>query len=337
MKIGPIRLENPTILAPLAGITNLPFRIIAREAGCGMFCSEMISANGLVHRSQKTLRMLDSVPEEKPLSVQIFGADPDIMADAAAMVAASGADILDINFGCSVHKVVKTGAGVALMREFELTSTLLSAVRRAVSIPITIKVRSGWDASGQEAVRICKIAEECGVDAVAVHPRTARQGFRGRADWRVIKSVRQAVGIPVVGNGDILTPDDAMAMMAETGCDGIMVGRAAIGNPAIFSLIVARFKNRETPVVDTKQRLAVMRRYLAASIDYLGEFHACRMMRSRLGWFSKGLPCSSRFRESIKQISTEADAVAAIDRFEELLSKHRPVTEEKPVSDQSCP
>ncbi|CAB5116925.1 tRNA-dihydrouridine synthase DusB [Olavius algarvensis associated proteobacterium Delta 3] len=183
MNIGPIRLENPTILAPLAGITNLPFRLIAKEAGCGMVCSEMISANGLVHRSRKTLRMLDSLPEEKPLSVQIFGSDPDVMAEAAAMAASSGADILDINFGCSVRKVVKTGAGVALMRDSKRTEAVLTAVRRVVSIPITIKVRSGWEPSGQEAVRICKIAEQCGVDAVAVHPRTARQGFRGRADW----------------------------------------------------------------------------------------------------------------------------------------------------------
>ena len=320
MNIGPIHLENPTILAPLAGITNLPFRLIAREAGCGMVCSEMISANGLVHRSQKTLRMLDTVPEEKPLSVQIFGSDPDVMAEAAAMVEASGADILDINFGCSVRKVVKTGAGVALMREFKLTEAILTAVRRAVSIPLTIKVRSGWDASGQEAVRICRIAEDCGVDGVAVHPRTATQGFRGKADWRVIELVKQAVGIPVVGNGDILCPEDAVTMMDETGCDAVMVGRAAIGNPAVFTLIVARLRNQPVPIVNTAQRLSVMQRYLAASVEYLGEFHGCRMMRSRLGWFSKGLPHSCRFRESIKRITTEAEAMDAIDRYEELLT-----------------
>jgi len=322
MKIGPICLENPTILAPLAGITNLPFRLIAREAGCGMVCSEMISANGLVHRSKKTLRMLDSASEERPLSVQIFGSDPDVMAEAAAMVEASGADILDINFGCSVRKVVKTGAGVALMREFKHTEVILTAVRRAVSIPMTIKVRSGWDASGQEAVRICQIAESCGVDSVAVHPRTATQGFRGRAEWRVIESVKQEVGIPVVGNGDILSPEDAVSMMDETGCDAVMVGRAAIGNPAIFTLIKARLQNQPLPVLDTAQRLSVMRRYLAASIEYLGECHGCRVMRSRLGWFSKGLPHSSRFRESIKRISTKTEAVAAIDHYEDLLTSH---------------
>jgi len=319
MNIGPIRLENPTILAPLAGITNLPFRLIAKEAGSGMVCSEMISANGLVHRSRKTLRMLDSLPEEKPLSVQIFGSDPDVMAEAAAMAASSGADILDINFGCSVRKVVKTGAGVALMRDSKRTEAVLTAVRRVVPIPITIKVRSGWEPSGQEAVRICKIAEQCGVDAVAVHPRTARQGFRGRADWEIIRTVKRNVGIPVVGNGDIVLPDDALAMMTETGCDAVMVGRAAIGNPGIFSLIVARLRNQPLPVTDTNQRLDLMRRYLAASIDYLGEHHACRMMRSRLGWFSKGLPFGSRFREMIKRISTEAEATAAVDRYEKLL------------------
>jgi len=323
MNIGNVRLDNPTVLAPLAGITNLPFRIIAREAGCGMVCSEMISANGLVHRSQKTFQMLDSVEEEKPLSVQIFGADPDIMAESAAMVVSSGADILDINFGCSVRKVVKTGAGVALMRDAKRTENILTAVRRAVSIPLTIKVRSGWDTSGKETVRICRIAEQCGVDAVAVHPRTATQGFRGKADWRVIGTVKQALGIPVIGNGDIVTPEDALAMMAQTGCDAVMVGRAAIGNPVIFSLIVAQLRNQPAPVADVEQRFTVMRRYLGASIDYLGERHACRMMRSRLGWFSKGLPCSSRFRETTKQISTKSDALTAIDRYEELLNTRR--------------
>ena len=328
MKIGNIQLDNPTILAPLAGITNLPFRIIAKESGCAMVCSEMISANGLVHRSQKTLQMLDSAEKEKPLSVQIFGADPGTMAAAAAMVASSGADILDINFGCSVRKVVKTGAGVALMRDTERTEAILTAVRREVSIPITIKVRSGWDPSGQDAVRTCRIAEDCGVDAVAVHPRTASQGFRGRADWRIIGTIKQQLGIPVVGNGDIVTPEDALNMMEETGCDAVMVGRAAIGNPAIFSLILAKLRNQPAPVVDIEQRLEMMRRYLAASVDYLGEFHACRMMRSRLGWFSKGLPCSSRFRETIMEISTKADADAALDRYEALLNTRRSFTAE---------
>ena len=182
MQIGTLKLTNPSILAPLAGITDLPFRLLVKEAGCGLVCSEMISSNGLVHGSPKTLKMLSSQPEEKPLSVQIFGADPSIMAEAAQIVESSGADILDVNFGCSVKKIVKTGSGAALMREPKVTEKLLTTIRKAIKIPLTIKIRSGWEASGNEAIAIARIAESSGVDAVVVHPRTATQGFRGKAD-----------------------------------------------------------------------------------------------------------------------------------------------------------
>ncbi|MGB5749919.1 MAG: tRNA-dihydrouridine synthase, partial [Desulfobacterales bacterium] len=193
MHIGSLTLENNTVLAPLAGITNLPFRLLAKEAGCGLVCSEMISSHGLVYRSEKTLKLLDSALEEKPLSVQIFGAKPDIMAEAAAIVESSGADIVDINFGCSVRKVLRTGSGAALMRTPDLAQELLKAVRRAVRIPLTIKIRSGWDASGAQAVNISRIAENCGVDAVTVHPRTSGQLFGGRADWSIIAAVKEKV------------------------------------------------------------------------------------------------------------------------------------------------
>ena len=235
MNIGNVRVDNPTVLAPLAGITNLPLRLLAKEAGCGLVCSEMISSNGLVHQSEKTHRLMDSPPEEKPFSVQIFGADPGIMAEAAQIVAASGADIVDINFGCSVKKVLKTGSGSALMKRPGLAREVLSAIRKAVSIPVTIKIRSGWDRSGAQALEIAGIAEDCGVDAIAVHPRTAAQGFRGKADWKIIAAVKKQAGIPVLGNGDIQIPEDALKMFAQTGCDGVMIGRAAIGNPWIFN------------------------------------------------------------------------------------------------------
>jgi nifR3 family TIM-barrel protein len=191
MQIGSLKLENDIILAPLAGITNLPFRLMAKAAGCGLVCSEMVSANGLIHRSPKTLNMLASEPAEKPLSIQIFGSEPSIMADAAAMVEASGADIIDINFGCSVKKVVKTGAGVALMRTPALAEDVIKAVRDSVRIPFTIKIRTGWTASAEQAIRISQIAEDCGVDAVSVHPRTAAQRFGGQADWAVIARLKK--------------------------------------------------------------------------------------------------------------------------------------------------
>lgn len=315
MQIGEIRIRPPTVLAPLAGITNLPFRLIAKSAGCGLVCSEMISSNGLVHQSGKTLRMLDTAPGDHPLSVQIFGADPEIMAAAAARVEAAGADLLDINFGCSVKKIVKTGAGAALMRTPEKAEAVLAAVRKAIRIPLTIKIRTGWDPSGDQAARIAEIAETCGVDALTVHPRTATQGFRGKADWSIIAAVKKRVSIPVIGNGDIFDPDAALKMFETTGCDGIMIGRAAIGNPMIFSQVRARLDGRAPPAVSIDARSEMMIRYLRASVEYIGEAHACRMMRSRLGWFVKGLRDSSRFRESIRWISTEREAEALIREY----------------------
>ncbi len=315
MKIGSLQLKNITILAPLAGITNLPFRILAKEAGCGLVCSEMVSANGLAYQSKKTYKMLDSVAEEKPLSLQMFGADPSIMAEAAAMVQASGADILDINFGCSVKKVVKTGAGVALMREPERAEAILRAVRKAVSIPLTIKIRTGWDRSGDQASRIARLAEACGVDAIAVHPRTAPQGFSGHADWSVIARIKAAISIPVVGNGDIVVPEDAHNMLEQTGCDAIMIGRAAIGNPWIFSQVLSLIRGEDVAPVALSLRHQTIIRYLEASVRHIGEEHACRMMRSRLGWFVKGLPNSSRFRESIKRIASEKEAKERLAQY----------------------
>ncbi|MBW1759857.1 MAG: tRNA dihydrouridine synthase DusB [Deltaproteobacteria bacterium] len=310
MKIGPIKLDNITVLAPLAGITNLPLRIIAKESGCGLVCSEMISANGLIHKSVKTEKLLDSHPDEKPLSVQIFGSDPSIMAEAARIIEASGASILDINFGCSVRKVVRTGAGVALMRDPERAEAVITAVRKAVSIPFTIKIRTGWDKSG---------VQNCGVDALAIHPRTACQGFKGEADWELISTLKKSVSIPVIGNGDIVDPEDAIQMIKQTGCDAVMIGRAAIGNPWIFSQVSALMQGEEIQPIDLSRRFDSMIKYLEASVKYLGEKSACYMMRSRLGWFIKGLRSSSRFRESIKQVSSEDQAKKIIAAYRDSL------------------
>ena len=315
MQIGTVKLSNAVILAPLAGITNLPFRRIAKAAGCGLVCSEMISANGLVHGSRKTLDMLTSHPDEAPLSVQLFGADPDITAAAAEMAAAAGAHILDINFGCSVKKIVKTGSGVALMKDPGRAARLLRAVRRAVAIPLTIKIRSGWDSSGIQALEIAGIAQDCGVDALAVHPRTAAQGFRGRADWTLIGRVKQALDIPVIGNGDIQTYRDALRMMAETACDGIMVGRAAIGNPLLLGQIVTALAGGTPGSVSWEARMAIMEQYLQASVIYLGVTTACRIMRSRLGWFVKGLPHNRDFREAIRHLASQAEALEHITAY----------------------
>jgi nifR3 family TIM-barrel protein len=279
----------------------------------------MISANGLVYRSRKTVQLMDSSPREKPLSVQLFGAKPEIMAEGAKIIEISGADILDINFGCSVKKVVKTGAGVGLMRTPDLASRVITAVRKAVRIPVTIKIRSGWDPSGEQALEIAMIAEACGADAISIHPRTATQGFGGSADWSLITKIKMQASIPVIGNGDVTCAEDAVRMLETTGCDGVMVGRAAIGNPSIFSLILARINGEPEPSLDYRHRFEIMKRYVDDSIQYIGEAHACRMMRSRLGWFVKGFPHAAAFRESIKHISSREDAFGLIEEYEEQL------------------
>jgi tRNA-dihydrouridine synthase B len=319
MKIDSIQIENRVILAPMAGITNLPHRLLAKAAGVSLVCSEMVSANGLVRASQKTLRLLDTHVDEKPLSVQMFGHDPSVMAEAACIIESLGADIVDINFGCSVKKVVKTGGGVALMKNAGHAETLLKTVRKAIRIPLTIKIRSGWDISGKQAIEIAKIAEFHGVNAIAVHPRTASQGFRGIADWSLIAKIKQSVSIPVIGNGDINTWQDAVKMTHETGCDAVMIGRSAIGNPFLLTQTALALKGETPPENKPDQQLGTIRKYLRNSVEYMGEKQAMYAMRSRLGWFVKGLPYNCHFRESIKNLTTESEALDIINSYQKDL------------------
>lgn len=323
--IGPVKIEHPTVLAPLAGITNLPLRLLAKEAGCGLVCSEMVSANGLVHGAAKTHQMLASTPAEKPLSLQIFGSDPAIMAQAARIVQDSGADILDINCGCSVRKILKSGSGSALMRDLAATRRILEAVRAAIDIPLTLKMRTGWDQSGDQAVELANIAESSGVNAVILHPRTARQGFGGAADWRLIAKLKDCLSIPVIGNGDITEPEHALHMMAETGCDAVMVGRAAIGNPLIFSQINDLLAGRQPRPISLRARAEVMERYVEDSVRYLGETRACYMLRSRLAWFAKGLSHASHFRQAIRSINSKAAALSLVRNLEEMNKRCLPL------------
>ena len=315
LKIGSVEIENPAVLAPLAGITDLPFRRLAKEAGCGLVYSEMVSANGLIYRQARTWELVAVEDRERPVAVQIFGADPAVVAEAGRLVEQAGADILDINFGCSVKKIVKTGSGVALMQDAPRAASLLAAVRRAVRLPLTIKIRSGWDPSGAQALDIARIAVDCGVDAIAVHPRTAPQGFRGRADWSLIAKIKETVPVPVIGNGDVITAEDACRMQRQTNCDAVMIGRRAIGNPWIFSQFLAKTENRKPPSVSIDDRFRIIRNYVRAMVDHYGEVRACRMLRSRLGWFVKAMPESSRFRSEIRHLDSEGETMERIEDF----------------------
>lgn len=320
MKIGPVQLDNPTVFAPLAGISNLPMRLVAKSKGCALVYSEMVSANGLVHGSVKTRLLLASTPAEKPLNVQLFGSDPSLVAEAARQVEACGADLVDINFGCAVKKILKSGSGVALMRDLQKAEALIRAVREAIRIPLTIKIRTGWEPTGSEALALARIAQDNGVDAIAVHPRTARQAFTGKADWTLIARVKSLITIPVMGNGDITCAQDAVRMMAETGCDAVMVGRAAIGNPFIFGQIIDLLAGRSPITPEMEERFALMARFIDASVDFLGEKSACFILRSRLGWFSKGLPQAGQFRNAIRQVRSRQECMEILERYREAIS-----------------
>ena len=317
MKIKDLKINGITFLAPLAGITNLPFRQLIKDCGCAVVCSEMISAKGIFYNSEKTMILLKSHEDERPLSVQIFGSDPLSMAKAAAFITDLGtADIIDINFGCSVKKVIKQGAGVALMKDLPLARTIIKAVRDATPLAFTIKIRSGWDASGDQAMELAKIAEDLGVDAIACHPRTAVQGFRGKADWQLIARLKQAVRIPVIGNGDIVTPQDAGKMLSQTGCDAVMVGRAAMANPFILSQIEQYAAHGTFTHPEPRDIFRTMESLTQGYVSYFGEITACRMLRGRLAWFVRGFPGAAAFRKELSSLESSAHAFKMIQDFE---------------------
>lgn len=312
MRIADITLANPWVFAPLAGISDLPMRRLVKEAGCGLVFSEMVSSAGLVYGSEKTRRLMTIHPDERPVGIQLFGADPARMAQAAKTAEEAGADLVDLNFGCSVRKVLKTGSGSALMKSQDTAQEVIRAVCEAVQVPVTLKMRSGWDRSGQQALDLAQLAQDCGVAAVTVHPRTATQGFGGTADWTLIARVKAAVTIPVIGNGDVRSVSDALTMQRETGCDGVMIGRAAIGNPWLFSDLVKVGTGVNTIPPTLDDRRDTMIRFIRHMVAYYGEPVACRMLRSRLSWFVKGLRHSSRFREAVTTLTSESQAIELV-------------------------
>jgi nifR3 family TIM-barrel protein len=316
IKIGDLTLKNNVFLAPMAGITNLPFRSLVREFGCSLAFTEMISANGITRKTMKSFRYLASAPKDKPLGVQIFGSDPVVLFEAAQIVTDQGADLLDINMGCPVRKVVKTGAGAALMKDPGRVRLILQAIRKATPLPLTAKIRSGWHHGEMKALDIASIAEDCGVNAVILHPRSADQGFSGSADWSVIEAVKKKLRIPVIGSGDIRSPEDACTMITITGCDGVMVGRGALGNPWIFRDIISFIdeqKRSSLPLPGEREML--IGHHMDMEIDYFGESLGVKNFRKHLLWYTKGLRGGNLFRNTVGSIHDKAVMADAIHRF----------------------
>ena len=317
MQIGNIKLDAPLVLAPMAGITDLPFRVICRRLGCGMTVSEMVSAKGLLYKNVKTTEMLRIEDSERPTAIQLFGSVPAELAEAAKMVEASGADIIDFNMGCPVPKIVNNGEGSALMKNPQLAYEVLAAMVAAVKIPVTVKFRAGWDDKHRNAVEIALAAERAGVAAVAVHGRTRQQFYEGKADWGIIREVKQAVKVPVFGNGDIFTVADGLRMLAETGVDGLMIGRGADGNPWLFQQLKAALAGEPVPEAPTLDaRLDLAAEHLDMLIDFKGEHISVKEMRRHISAYLKGLPHATEFRGRFHKVDTRED-------FQQLLAEYR--------------
>lgn len=318
MQIGNVTLDSPIFLAPMAGITDLPYRILARELGCGMVYSEMISDKGINYRNCHTMEMLKSEQAERPLALQLFGADPESLAKAAAHVDSLGiADIIDINMGCPAPKVVKNNEGSALMKTPRQAFALMEAVKKAVQVPVTVKMRKGWDEANVNVVEMAKLAEAAGMDAIAVHGRTREAFYTGPADWEIIAAVKQAVKIPVIGNGDVRTCGDLMRMFRDTGCDAVMIGRGAQGNPWIFRRMRHYLETgEELPCVTGQERKTLILRHLDMLITYKGAYIGAREMRKHATWYTKGLPHSSELRMKFNQAETREDFCAILADME---------------------
>lgn len=327
MKIGQLKLNSTVFLAPMAGISNLPYRLIMKRFGAGMVYSEMISAKGLIHAGVRTRELLRSSPEERPLAIQLFGSEPEDLAEAARLTRNDG-ELIDLNLGCPVNKVVRSGAGSALLKEPDKVRRIVSAVRAATDLPLTIKIRSGWDQGSINFLEIGHIAESEGVDAVTLHPRTRNQGFSGQADWDHIRQLKANLSIPVIGSGDIFNALDGRQMIRNTGCDAVMIGRGSYGNPWLLRDINALLDGRKLPPPPSaRERLQTALQHIALQVEFAGEHKALYEMRKHLCWYVRGLNGAAGFRSAINRAETLADQRALLEQFFTGLDKTRERTD----------
>ena len=336
MKLGPFSFDAPVFLAPMAGVTDTAYRIIAHDMGCPLCYAEMVSSQGIHFKNERTLSMLASEPAERPLAMQIFAASPEMAAEAAAYVEELGtADILDFNMGCPAPKIVKNGEGSALMRDPERATAILTAIRKAVKMPLSVKMRIGWDESSINVVDLAKRAEAAGVDAITVHGRTREQFYRGHADWGKIGEVRRAVSIPVIANGDVRTYDDLDRIREVTGCEAVMVGRAAQGNPWIFRQLTHYLRTGERlPGPTMRERAEVIVRHLDLLLKYKGDYVGPREMRKHATWYTRGIVHGAILRDLFNKATTREDFLAILaEYFDYHETKAPPLGELSPTGD----
>ncbi|MCX5910216.1 MAG: tRNA dihydrouridine synthase DusB [Deltaproteobacteria bacterium] len=315
LRIGALRLASPLLLAPLAGISDLPFRLLAREQGCALVFTEMISAEGIVRKHKKTSRFLQSSPEERPLAVQLFGDRSEVLAEAASIVEQMGADGVDINMGCPVRKVVGGGSGAALLKDPARIEEIIRAVRRRITVPLTIKIRSGWDEKGKNFLEIGKIAEGAGVDALILHGRTRSQNYGMKADWEVIRLAREHLGIPVIGNGDMLAPQAIVNFFDQTSCPGAMIGRGSLGNPWIFRSALQLLRGEPLGEPSLEEKEGTILRHLHMAAELHGEVLTAKEFRKHLIWYTRGLRGCVDLRVRIPGWQTIAEMVRGIQDF----------------------